>query len=570
MERVGRYEILSEIGRGAMGRVYQARDPEIDRLVAIKVMVLEAGLDEAQVEEWRRRFEREGRAAGRLSHPGIVAIYDVGEDVGRPYLVMELVRGRTLEQVVRTEGPLPLARAVAIVEQAAQALDSAHAQGIVHRDVKPANLLLTDSGVVKISDFGIARLAGTELTSAGHVWGTPSYMSPEQVMGRPLDGRSDLFSLGTVLYELLSGEKPFPGETVNSIAYRIVHEEPTPLRRLNPAVPPPLAACVARALSKDPTRRHARMADFAADLKPSMAPGRPTAGSVTTAKRSNTLRRPARSGRRRQRWPWLAAGGVALAGLLLALPLRPRQVPPTPSPATVAPVPAAAPPSPASEEESRRAEEERLARERAQLEQERARLARAQAALEAERKKAKPASPQPAPGALASAPASRPAPRVRFSGNAAIPTAELETLVAPDAEITPATTQGIVRAVGDYYRARGYALARAVPLRWAQDGVLEIEIREGRVDGLRTEGLNAEEQRWAQTAFASVLQSRVFQRQTLAEAVRRLIEQHGLAVRLRFEPGVAPGGVGLVLERSASGRPEWRGSARGVDRPFQK
>ncbi|HTU00692.1 MAG TPA: protein kinase [Candidatus Sulfotelmatobacter sp.] len=578
MERVGRYEILAEVGRGAMGRVYQARDPEIDRLVAIKVMVLEAGLDEGQAQEWRRRFQREGRAAGRLSHPAIVAIYDVGEDAGRPYLVMEFVRGQTLEQVLRAEGPVPLARAVDIVEQVARALDYAHRHGIVHRDVKPANILLTDAGAVKIGDFGIARLAGAELTSAGHVWGTPSYMSPEQVTGRPLDGRSDLFSLGTVLYELLSGEKPFPGETVNSIAYRIVHEEPTPLRRLNPGVPPGLAACLARALSKDPARRHARAAEFAADVKASLAPGRPTATSATTVKLGSAPLAPSGAKRPARRWPWLAAGGVAVAGLLFlsALPRGPRHVPP-PSPANTLPVPATAAPSQTADEESRRTEGERLARERAQLDQEKARLAREQAALDAERKKAEAARSQPAPtGAVP--PAASPSPpvaarqvsRVRFSGNAVVPSAELEALIAPDAEVTPASVHGIVRSVGEYYRARGYSLARAIPVRWGPDGVLEIEVQEGRVDGLRTTGLTAEEQRWVQAAFASVLQSRVFQRQTLAEALRRLVEQHGLAVQLRFEAGVGPGGVGLVIGRSPSGKPEWKGSARAAERPMQK
>ncbi|MBI2563135.1 MAG: serine/threonine protein kinase, partial [candidate division NC10 bacterium] len=258
MERLGRYELLEELGRGAMGVVYRARDPRIDRLVAIKVIAPVEGLDPAQIQQRRERFQREARAAGRLAHPNIVTVHDVGEEAGRAFLVMELIEGQTLAEVLRTrrplpldevlraflvmeliEGqtlaevlrtrrPLPLDEVLAVGEQAAQALDYAHRHAIVHRDIKPANILLTRDGVAKVTDFGIARITGTETTQTGQTLGTTSYMSPEQIAGLPLDGRSDIFSLGAVLYELLSGEKAFPGETISTIVYRIVHEDPTP------------------------------------------------------------------------------------------------------------------------------------------------------------------------------------------------------------------------------------------------------------------------------------------------------------------------------------------------------
>lgn len=267
MERLGRYELLEELGRGAMGVVYKARDPEIDRLVAIKVMAPAEGLDAAQAQQRRERFQREARAAGRLGHPNIVRVYDVSEDRGRAFLVMEFIEGQSLHRILRTRGPLPVDEVVTIGEQVASALDEAHRSGIVHRDVKPANILLTQSGVVKVTDFGIARIVGGDITQTGLALGSPSYMSPEQVAGQKVDGRSDIFSLGAALYELLSGEKAFPGETISTIVYRIVHEDPIPLRRLNPAFPAALDVCLKKALAKDPTQRYARAADLARGLR---------------------------------------------------------------------------------------------------------------------------------------------------------------------------------------------------------------------------------------------------------------------------------------------------------------
>lgn len=403
MERLGRYELLEELGRGAMGVVYKARDPRIDRLVALKVIASVEGLESAQVQQRRERFQREARAAGRLAHPNIVTVHDVGEDQGRAFLVMELIEGQTLDRLLRARRPLPLDEVLTIGEQAAQALDYAHRHAIVHRDIKPANILLTRDGVVKVTDFGIARITGAEATQTGQTLGTPSYMSPEQVSGLKLDGRSDIFSLGAVLYELLSGEKAFPGETISTIVYRIVHEDPTPLRRLNPAFPAGLDVCLKKALAKDPARRYAQAVDLARDLRRAaegtLAPAGPPEPSTVKLPVSPRPQPP--RGPRKSPWPWLLAGGGVVAALLLGLALwvRSPQRPPAPPPAP--------PPSQAAEEESgraraaaeeaarqkaaeeetqRKAEAERIEAERKRLEAEKARLAQQQAALEAERR----------------------------------------------------------------------------------------------------------------------------------------------------------------------------------------
>ena len=225
----GRYEILEELGRGGMGVVYRARDPHINRIVAIKSVPL-VGLPPDVQNEYRERFAREAEAAGRLSHPGIVTIFDVGEDseTRSPYIVMEFVKGQSLESA-----QLSAFDAVRVVQEIADALDTAHSQGIVHRDLKPSNILLTDDGRSKIADFGIARLDLSELTTTGQVLGTPAFMSPEQLRGEPVDGRSDLFSLGVILYTLLTGHRPFQGNSVYTVSYKVVHHEPVPATALN-------------------------------------------------------------------------------------------------------------------------------------------------------------------------------------------------------------------------------------------------------------------------------------------------------------------------------------------------
>ena len=300
MEHPGRYELLGELGRGAMGVVYKARDPKIDRLVALKVIASAVGLPPTEIPHRRERFQREARAAGRLAHPNIVTVYDVGEDQGRDYLVMEFMEGEPLDHLLRTRRPLPLDEVLAIGEQVAQALDYAHAPSIIHRDIKPANLLLSRDGLATVTDFGIARIAGAETTQTGQSLGTPSYMSPEQISGLTLDGRSDIFSFGAVLYELLSGEKAFPGETISTVVYRIIHEEPTPLRRLNPAFPAGLDACLQKALGKNPSRRYSRTLDLVRDLR--RAASFPQDRSRPHPSRGRRLRGPVLRSRRAGRW----------------------------------------------------------------------------------------------------------------------------------------------------------------------------------------------------------------------------------------------------------------------------
>ena len=210
-ERIGRYQIVRELGRGAMGVVYLAHDPAIDRDVAIKTVAIGRGLPPAEQEEARRRFQREARAAGQLIHPGIVLVFDVGKhDADNLFIAMEHIQGTTLEVFTRAPDLLPVERAIDLMAQGCDALDFAHDRKIVHRDIKPANLMVVDGERLKITDFGLAKDPGSDLTHSGTLVGTPNYMSPEQITGSSLDGRSDLFSLGVVLYELLTGRSRTP------------------------------------------------------------------------------------------------------------------------------------------------------------------------------------------------------------------------------------------------------------------------------------------------------------------------------------------------------------------------
>src|SRR5262249_4062594 len=212
-----------------------------------------------------RRFQNEARAAGLLNHPNIVTIYDAGEQDGIFYIAMELIEGTTLHELLSEKRILGADEVVHLAQEICKGLDYAHSHGIVHRDVKPANIMLTARGAVKIMDFGIAK-AGGSMTSTGQVLGTPNYMSPEQVKGRPLDGRSDLFSLGVILYEMLTGEKPFSGQNVTTIIYKIVNESPTPPRELDVTIHPGLSNAVTKALAKSPDERHQSGAELAQDL----------------------------------------------------------------------------------------------------------------------------------------------------------------------------------------------------------------------------------------------------------------------------------------------------------------
>ncbi len=267
-QRLGRYEVLAELGRGAMGTVYQARDPKIDRLVAIKTISV-PGTQASGQPDFRERFFREARAAGRLSHPGIVTVYDVEEDPETgPYIVMEYVPGRTLDQLLSAENHrLSPATALDLTEQLARALHYAHSQCIIHRDVKPANIIVTEDGRAKIADFGIAKLDLTQFTATGQVFGTPSYMSPEQIEGEEVDARSDLFSLGVILYSMLTGYRPFQGNSAATISYKLVYKDPVPVTALNSALPVHLDYVVSRALAKSPAQRYRSGHEMALDLQ---------------------------------------------------------------------------------------------------------------------------------------------------------------------------------------------------------------------------------------------------------------------------------------------------------------
>jgi serine/threonine protein kinase len=266
--KAGRYEILGELGRGAMGVVYRATDPVIGRTVAVKTIRLSEEGTGLNRSELLSRFKTEARAAGLLAHPNIVVVYDAGEENGLFYITMELIEGKSLQSLLDFGHGFPVPRILRIFDQTCSALQFAHERNVVHRDIKPANLMLTADDTVKITDFGTAKILqfGT-VQQTTHVMGTPSYMSPEQVKGRPVDGRSDIFSLGVMLYEMLTGEKPFPGQSITTVIYKIVNEEPIPPRQLNPSVHPGLNDIVMRALAKEPEERYQTCREFQEDLK---------------------------------------------------------------------------------------------------------------------------------------------------------------------------------------------------------------------------------------------------------------------------------------------------------------
>ncbi|OPY88644.1 MAG: Serine/threonine-protein kinase PrkC [Smithella sp. PtaU1.Bin162] len=266
---LGRYEIVKELGRGAMGTVFLGKDPRINREVAIKTLRYEE-IDAEQLAEVKKRFFREAEAAGKLSHPNIVTIYDVGEDYDIAYMAMELLDGSDLAKYCKKESLLPVEEVVRVVSSVAGALDYAHANGIVHRDIKPANIMVLNSGEVKVADFGIARVMATSKTQTGVVLGTPSYMSPEQIAGKKVDGRSDLFSLGVVLYELLSGDKPFNGDSIATLMYNITSSPPPSLRELSSNIPEKLVPIVEKLLSKDVEARYQNGKSLADDLLASL------------------------------------------------------------------------------------------------------------------------------------------------------------------------------------------------------------------------------------------------------------------------------------------------------------
>ena len=266
IKQLGRYEVIRELGQGAMGVVYQAKDPLIDRVVAIKTINL--GLAQEGKDEYEGRFYQEAKAAGRLNHPNIVTIYDVGKSGDVAYIAMEFLQGRELRDIMNDAGLLPVDHVLDMAAQVASGLAYAHEYDIVHRDVKPSNIMVIRDGHVKITDFGIARMASAGVrTQTGMVLGSPKYMSPEQVMGKALDQRSDIFSLGVMLYEMLTGSAPFNGENVNSIMYQTLNAIPAMPNTINPLVPEMLNFIVAKALAKGVDDRYQNAKDFAADLR---------------------------------------------------------------------------------------------------------------------------------------------------------------------------------------------------------------------------------------------------------------------------------------------------------------
>jgi len=284
-KQFGRYEVVAELGRGAMGVVYQARDPQIDRLVALKTISM-WGQPPEEEQEFRLRFMNEAQAAGRLHHPGIVAVFDVGEspDNKDPYIVLEYVAGESLSRILAREKKLDLPKALKLAEEVADALDYAHLQGVIHRDVKPANIIVTQDGRAKIADFGIAKLNLAHFTIPGRVLGTPAYMSPEQLSGQACDGRSDVFSLGVILYTMVVGHSPFQGDSATTVCFKVANREPIAASALDMSLPQQLDAVISRAMAKEVNERYQRASHFADDLRILQQSYRP--GSTTSSFRA--------------------------------------------------------------------------------------------------------------------------------------------------------------------------------------------------------------------------------------------------------------------------------------------
>lgn len=264
---LGRYKVLKELGRGAMGVVYLGKDPTIQRFVAIKTMRLDQIDDSTKLQEVKARFFREAESAGRLSHPNIVTIYDAGEQDELGYIAMEVLEGSSLKPWSRPPNLLPVADVVHALTTVAEALDHAHQQGVIHRDVKPANIMLTKDRIVKVMDFGIAKMASSSKTQTDLVLGTPTYMSPEQIAGKKVDGRSDIFSLGVVLFEMLTGRPPFTADNLSALLFAIAHQPHPPLNELRADLPPMFQEVLDRALQKELPQRYRRAGEFARDLR---------------------------------------------------------------------------------------------------------------------------------------------------------------------------------------------------------------------------------------------------------------------------------------------------------------
>jgi serine/threonine protein kinase/tetratricopeptide (TPR) repeat protein len=325
-DRIGKYKIIGELGRGTMGEVYKAHDPVLNRFVALKTLPARLGPDD----ETLQRFQREAQAAALLNHPNIVTVHDFGEEQGLLYMAMELLEGIDLRAAIDRNLLKTLDEKLFVMDAVLLALEYAHAKGVVHRDVKPANIHLAAGRQVKLMDFGLARVSSSEMTQEGIVLGTPNYMSPEQALGDKVDGRSDLFSTGAVLYELLTGHKPFEAETTPSVLFQVVHKQPPPVRRWVPDIPTAIVAVVNRALEKDLERRFAsaremRAALAAAREAPAAKPAKPLPPPTPTPTPPRLAPPPLPPG---------AAPPIAPVALgAAAPPLAARVAPPLPAPA---------------------------------------------------------------------------------------------------------------------------------------------------------------------------------------------------------------------------------------------
>jgi len=276
--KIGRFDVVSEIGRGAMGVVYDAVDPMLERVVAIKTINM--ALDPGEMENYEKRFTTEARAAGGLNHPNIVTIYDIGRSGDLAYMAMEFLEGRELKDLMDAR-ELTVDRALDIAAQVADGLAYAHERDVVHRDIKPANIMILRDGRVKITDFGIAHMRNAEVrTQTGVVLGSPRYISPEQVLGKRGDARADIFSLGVIIYEMVTGQAPFSGHDINSLMLQIVNFNPPPPSTVNPSLPARLDLIIAKALAKKPDERYAGSAELAADLRVCRQQGLPMGAGV--------------------------------------------------------------------------------------------------------------------------------------------------------------------------------------------------------------------------------------------------------------------------------------------------
>jgi serine/threonine-protein kinase len=265
---LGRYQIEKELGKGAMGVVYLGKDPKIGRVVAIKTMALAQEFEPDELEEVKERFFREAETAGRLNHPNIVTMYDAGEEHDLAFIAMEFLKGKDLAPYTKPDNLLPLATVAEIIVKTAEALDYAHGNNVVHRDIKPANIMYEpESGSVKVTDFGIARITDSSKTKTGMVLGTPSYMSPEQLSGKKVDGRSDLFSLGVMFYQMAVGQLPFTGDSMATLMFKIASEPHVNIRTINPEISQCLSDIIDRMLEKDADKRYARGGEIAADIR---------------------------------------------------------------------------------------------------------------------------------------------------------------------------------------------------------------------------------------------------------------------------------------------------------------